>query len=87
MHFAVYFWREKTSKLDSAHKECPAASKLLTALGLQEERCEEEGESWNVAVPAWAELGWTGETPGEAASPHSACSYPGTQTSHGKVSF
>lgn len=43
--FAVYFWKEKTSKLDSAQKECPAASELFTALSLLEEWWEGESTS------------------------------------------
>jgi len=35
--FAVYFRKEKTSKLDSAQKECPSASELFAALSLLQE--------------------------------------------------
>lgn len=68
IYFAVYFWREKTSKPDSAHKECPAASKLLVALGLLEECREAEGAS----TPGMllSRHGWDSERPPERHPVH-----------------
>lgn len=88
IRFAVYFQREKTSKLDSAHKECPAASKLCTLWGCwRSDGRRREHPLLECCSPS---RGWTGRDPQRGSEPRAwpAAIQPlKAQTSHGKVSF